>query len=237
MDLSIIDLHALATGLTCRSDWIAWSNTGQVDPNLQPDFGAIPANMRRRMSLASKLALQTALSLISKHTVNYGIFVSRHGELQHTFKLLNDILAGEESSPIYFSQSVHNTASGLFTIASHLTIPVTSIAACQDSFQQGLFEAYARLRNIADEKILLVCYDDLMPDVYTPFTNEITFGYALGLVLQQGNDWRLLPVSRSKTYGRPDYPQALQFYRAYLRQEKTFKVDGLHQSWIWSCRD
>ena len=187
------------------------------------------------MSLSSKLVMQASLLLSSKHDIDYGIFISRHGELQRTYKLLKDILSGDEASPIAFSQSVHNTASGLFTIADKNPLPVTSLAACQDSFQQGLIEAFARLSVAVNQKILLVCFDDVVPEVYDSFADELSSCYALGLVLESGDGWVVETCEPGKVSKEIVLPQALQFAQSYFLGRKNFIIKGSRQNWEWKC--
>ena len=233
--IEISDCLALAPGLATDADWLAWAQRGQSDQSALPAFDLVPSSMRRRMSLSSKLVMQASLLLSSKHDIDYGIFISRHGELQRTYKLLKEILSGDEASPIAFSQSVHNTASGLFTIADKNPLPVTSLAACQDSFQQGLIEAFARLSVAVDQKILLVCFDDVVPEVYDSFADEISSCYALGLVLESGDGWVVETCEPGKVSKEIVLPQALQFAQSYFLGRKNFIIKGSRQNWEWKC--
>lgn len=235
IEMKISDWFALAPFLSCENDWLTWSHSGQKQIDEYTACDLIPANLRRRMSLACKLAVQTALSLSNKHKVDSAIFVSRHGELQRTCKLINEVLAGEEASPIAFSQSVHNTASGLFTIASQNKIPVTSLAAGRDSFQQGMIEACARLNASSDNTILLVCFDDVIPEIYSSFVDEELFPYALGLILKNGNDWLVESADGADCHDIALKPQALQFLHHYLNKERHFTVAGTRHNWMWTC--
>ena len=233
--MEISDCYALAPGLATDADWLTWAQQGRSDQTALPAFDLVPGKMRRRMSLLSKLVLQASLLLSSRHDIDYGIFVSRHGELQRTYKLLNEILSGDEASPIAFSQSVHNTASGLFTIADRNPLPVTSLAACQDSFHQGLAEAFARLSVAVPQKILLVCFDDVVPEVYDSFADELSSCYVLGLVLESGDGWVVEtaePGIASKEFA---LPQALQFAKSYFLGRKNFIIKGSRQNWEWKC--
>jgi hypothetical protein len=187
------------------------------------------------MSLPSKLAVQVALSLASSHRPDYAIFVSRHGELQRTFQLLGEIFSGAEASPIAFSQSVHNTAAGLFTIAAHSNLPVTSLAACKDSFCQGMLEAYARIKQPTGDKILLVCFDDVVPDIYKPFVADEVFPYAVGLILEHGADWKIATSGEAAASLGVRVPQALEFLAHYLNKDREFVVSGTRHDWFWTC--
>ncbi len=78
------------------------------------------------MSEVSKLAVQVAMDITVEENIDYIIFTSQHGELKTTLELLVSCAKGEPLSPTAFSQSVHNTASGLFTITTKRETPSTS---------------------------------------------------------------------------------------------------------------
>ncbi len=235
IEVKIFDWFALAPALCCEKDWCAWAHSGHKQSVEELAYDLIPANSRRRMSLASKLAVQTALSLSKKHKVDSAIFVSRHGELQRTCKLITEILSGDEASPIAFSQSVHNTASGLFSIAAQEKFPITSLAAGKDSFQQGMIEACARLNGSSDNTILLVYFDDVLPEVYSSFVDEELFPCALGLILKNGEDWKVASADAVEWSDKALMPQALQFLQHYLNEESQFTVSGTRHDWMWTC--
>ena len=233
---TIADLYAVSPGLCSKESWHLWAESGQRSGTTELSYD-LPSNMLRRMSLVSKLAVQTALKLVSKHESAFIVFASRHGELQRTYKLLNEILAGEGASPIAFSQSVHNTASGLFTIASGLKVPVSSLAACHDTFQQGLVEAFVRLNEMREEqKLLFICFDDIVPDVYKPYAPEEPFPYALGLILEQGQECNISSIERSEDKFE-EIPQALAFLKNIIINNKTFKIPGTTCDWLWTYSD
>jgi hypothetical protein len=233
INIKISDCCALAPGLSTNEDWMTWAKSGQCDQQALPAFDLVPSRMKRRMSLSSKLVIQVSLLLSSRHDIDYGVFISRHGELPRTLKLLNEILSGEEASPIAFSQSVHNTASGLFTIADKNPLPVTSLAACQDSFQQGVIEAFSRLNTSVKQKILLVCFDEVVPEVYNSFADELSSCYALGLVLESGDGWVVETCDLEKVSKEIALPQALQFAQSYFLGRKNFIIAGSRQNWEW----
>lgn len=233
IEINISDWHALAPGISTKADWGSWAKSGVIDNTSEIEFGLIPSRMRRRMSVTSKLAVQTALQLSSRNTIDSAIFVSRHGELQRTHSLINEILRGDGASPIAFSQSVHNTGSGLFSIAAEFEHAVTSLAACEDSFQQGVVEAAIRLKSSPRNRILLVCFDDIVPDVYSPFVCEDCFPYSLGLILEFGNKCSVETISNS-TSNTGTLPQALTFLKHFCRGESCFEVTGVRSDWKWS---
>jgi hypothetical protein len=234
VEFKISDWQAIAPGVSSVEDWLLWASSGQRTTEVLPAFDLIPASLRRRMSLPSKLAVHIALSLASRHQLDYAIFVSRHGELQRTCQLLDEILSGAEASPTAFSQSVHNTAAGLFTIAAHSNLPVTSLAACEDSFCQGMLEAFARIKQPTRDKLLLVCFDELVPDAYKPYAAEEVFPYALGLILEHGADWSLATSGSTAASLGARVPQALEFLMHYLNKDREFVISGKRHDWFWA---
>lgn len=232
-NFKITDWYALAPGLSTQEEWKEWAINGDVSLRQEMTFNFLPVNLSRRMSLTSKLAVQVAIHIASQHSVDFAVFVSRHGELHRTYKLLNEILDGEEASPIAFSQSVHNTSSGLFTIALGKKIPVTSLAAGSDSFQQGIVESYARLNEFDKGKILFVCFDDVAPDIYADYVGDEPFPYALGMLLERGNSYAVKSFANDSGEAG-GLPQAVQFIKALVTDKTSFTIPGALCNWAWT---
>ncbi|WP_413112148.1 beta-ketoacyl synthase chain length factor [Thaumasiovibrio sp. DFM-14] len=147
----------------------------------------IPSGIKRRMSLTSKLATQVALELYKDESVDYVIFSSQHGEIERTCNILTDIANRQAISPTAFSQSVHNTASGLFTIISQCTAPVSSICAKKDSLKYAIYDAYTYLACSPNATVLIVHYDQVPPaPLNTGFANQPP--YAFGALLTFSDD-------------------------------------------------
>ncbi|MBB1314304.1 MULTISPECIES: beta-ketoacyl synthase chain length factor [Aliivibrio] len=233
-NFNIIDWHAISTGLENRSDWLLWSEsdfTWPEDGKIPVD--KIPAMARRRMSSLSKLAVQTALTLSEHNSIDYLVFASRHGELTRTTTLLEDILKGEDASPMAFSQSVHNTASGLFTISAKKPIPVTSIAAGENTFHSALVEAAAYLYENPDHNVLVVDFDEPTSSHYKEFETDTYQGYALGLILSSGQDisiaWNNKPSISSSSL-----PHGLQCIANLVGSKDKWNVDSKSTQWTWT---
>lgn len=233
-------LYALSPGLVQPEDWLTWhQNHGQwpSDPAAVP-ADRIPAMMRRRMSALSKIAVQVAAELSDNEEIAYTIFSSRHGELQRTIQLLQDILSGEDASPTAFSQSVHNTAAGLFTIATQQAIPASSIAGGDDGFHYALLEAFTFLHDQPDKKVLVIDFDAPLPEVYSRFAQYTSAPYALGMVIGAGDAvtlTRSAPDNHCPS-GAP-LPQALAFYRHWLNGDRQFSLQSQRQQWRWEMAE
>ncbi|CAM4160105.1 beta-ketoacyl synthase chain length factor [Shewanella aquimarina] len=165
-------------------DWQTWptppTNAEQL-AQAAPALKQVPAMQRRRFSKLTKMLLDVAFQC-EVPPQSRTIFASRHGELNRTVDLLQDIVRQQPISPIGFSQSVHNTASGIFSILTDNRAPSTSIAAGEFTLSQALIEAYGLLAE-DNAPLLLVFGDEPVSDIYKEFTKEPELPIALALQL------------------------------------------------------
>ena len=131
------------------------------------DAGILPPMIRRRTSLATKMAvtaLQKACLDADVGTDLPVIFVSTVGEMDVTNKLCQAIASLElPLSPTLFHNSVHNSAAGYWSMAVKSMAPMQSMAGLEDSFALGLLEGFCQLSN-GVEQLILVSYDESMPE-------------------------------------------------------------------------
>lgn len=223
---------AHSNGLSTSQDWEQWASDLQWPQDGKIITSAIPPMMRRRMSHLSKLAVQTTIELLNQHKIDYLVFASRHGELHRSVKLIDDIQNGEEASPMAFSQSVHNTAAGLATIATKQPIPLTSIAAAENTFQSAILEAWLYLDAHPQHKVLVIDFDEPLPEAYQQFEPQHYQGYGLGLVLSHGDQYSLEQQAGSESYAET-LPQGLAFIRHFLSNQPQWSIESPQQSWSW----
>lgn len=193
-------LHAWAAwapGLGTPEDWRAWAD-GEREAlgEAKPDLSFVDAMTRRRLSPLSRMCLSCAHQALQGRAGIASVFASRHGELPRSAELLAQLAIGEPLSPLGFSLSVHNTASGLHSIVQHDTAPSTAIAGGPDSLTAGLLEALGRLAERPEAPVLLVYGDDRLPEVYGEFDSARLMPHALALLLGQGTTHRLSLESR-----------------------------------------
>ncbi|MGR5184143.1 beta-ketoacyl synthase chain length factor [Photobacterium damselae] len=218
-------------GLTSLEQWKEWASTTQWPKDSHFIVADIPPMMRRRMSQLSKLAVQTAIELLKQHNVDYLVFSSRHGELHRSTSLIENIINDDEASPMAFSQSVHNTAAGLATIATKCPIPLTSIAASDNTFQSALIEAWLFLNEHPDKKVLLVDFDEPLPEPYSAFEEHTYQGFGLGLVLSHGDELTITAI-KSGTLA-DSLPQGLCFVKHFLSSANQWTIHSPQQDWEW----
>ncbi len=149
------------------------------------DKSLIPAGMRRRTSLTTRMAVTAATHACAQagSDAQYlaSVFASLGGEIQVTdalCRLLPD--DNELLSPTQFHNSVHNTTAGYWGILNKCQAPTTAIAAADDTFAMGLIEVWAQLQQEPGER-LLVCYDELWPQYLAPPIGQSAFACAFVL--------------------------------------------------------
>ncbi len=185
VNFTVESWSAWSTSKTQLADWSSWANNQFFTATeMAPDISMIPAMKRRRMSSLTKMAFATALDCV-KDTDEHPncIFASQHGELTRTVKILNTLVDMEDVSPTDFSLSVHNTALGLFSIHTHNKQPATTVAAGEDSFGYGLLEAAILLARFPDTPVLLVFFDEPLPQPLSKLLDKPEEAISIALLL------------------------------------------------------
>ncbi|SFD32168.1 beta-ketoacyl synthase chain length factor [Pragia fontium] len=234
---NILSWCALAPGLTTPEQWLAWStgpNTDWSEP--LPKAQRIPMMTARRMSIPSQLSVEVGLTLLEEQP-DAAVFISRHGELERTYKIIADLCQHQDISPTDFAMSVHNTASGLLTISGKAPLPISSIAAGADGFQQGMLEVQGMLANGA-QKVLLVDFDGAIPQAYHAQICHQIPAYAVGLLIAPGNQLQCHQLSKTPCLPLSDtesseLPQSIDFMRHWLAKAPQFTLKGTRSDWQW----
>ncbi len=215
------------------SAWLKhWQQSDAEPSDGAPPAELIPPMQRRRTSRLTKMALATALEVAADESFDYTIFCSQHGEIVRTWDILSSINAGTEISPTAFSQSVHNTSSGLFTILESSTAPSMSMASGANTFAYGWMEAQAYLAENPTHRVLLVDFDEVLPREYQPYNVNVNCEDSLALVLclaQQGGIC-LRSIAASSTNKLPQGPQFLGWLQGD-NANLLLTSDG--QGWRW----
>jgi Beta-ketoacyl synthase, N-terminal domain len=141
----------------------------------------VPLLLRRRVTPIGQFALRAAYDL-GKGADRF-VFCSRHGEFQRTLNLLNMIVAREPTSPSDFSLSVHNALTGLLSMALKNTAGHTTIAAGADSLGVGFVEAVASASVPFKSRVLLVYFDEALPEPYSELDDHGDLGIAVALIV------------------------------------------------------
>ncbi len=158
-----------------------------IDPQadyLIPAPAAIPARERRRaghfISLAVEVAHQACdMAAVDKTTIP-SIFTSALADTEISDYMCRKLSQNEKLiSPTQFHNSVHNAASGYWSISAENRAPSTFVAGFDRSFGAGLLEAASQVIAF-DTPVLLVGYDLA---TRSPFQEMLPIDVPLGVAL------------------------------------------------------
>ena len=214
-------------------DWTAWAAvpTPLTDDG-QPDVSFLPAMQRRRLSRLARMVFAVATPLTEGQPSMPLVYASRHGETPRTFAILSDLARQEALSPTQFSLSVHNAVIGLWSILQNDGSEMTALAAEGDGLEHAVMEAALLLAEGAPA-VLLVIAEDQPPAVYQPWISDVSFPYAVALLLKPGRSWQLrLEATEGETIPS-EWPHALELIRALLTGRSRWQHQWKRRRWNW----
>ncbi len=243
-------LAAWAPGASSTDAWDAWARGDRaLGGEGLPDVQFLPAMLRRRCSMLSRMVLFAAYEACPEGQRGEAQFLlgSRHGEIATTSRLLQSLAEGEPMSPMGFSHSVHNTGAGLFSIAAGNRVGAMAMSAGADTFACGLLEAGMSLGAGPPHSVLLVVADEPLPTPFEGFADEDQTPYAVALLLDridtegEGQALELTFDARAATAADAvdsnSLPQALVALRWLLRAETSpLSLASPDHAWTLSRR-
>lgn len=141
----------------------AYTPLGATD---KPPCSFLPTLLRRRCSLTTRMALEASHHALQSCDLDpknvFIIHTSRYGEIQALHELLQNLVLRTPLSPTTFSNSVHHTPIGYFSLYSHNQGIGRTLSAGPTTFAMGLLEAYT-LCCQSSTPILLVHSDEFVP--------------------------------------------------------------------------
>jgi hypothetical protein len=207
-------------------DWERWAaRPGAVGAGGHPDARFLPPMLRRRCTPLTRTALTAAFGCLEPEQRGSvrTVFASRHGSINESIDLLENVVKGEPLSPTVFSHTVHNAQAGLFSIAAGNREGSSSVAAMEDTFVCGLLEALTVLERAPAGRVLLVTADVPLAATFAPLCDEPRATYALALLLGRnpatGGTALGLEAAPGAKAERTAWPQALEFLRWLLAGE------------------
>ena len=207
------------------------------------ELGFIPAMLRRRCSVFSKVTLavaHAALRGVSGEGSIPTVFASTHGESHVTAGLLNELAQSQQLSPMGFSLSVHNAASGLFSIATGNTAPASAISSEFDCLLMGVCEAMTVLSQGDAKRVLLVYSDDIVAEEFRRGDEKREPPFALALLLGAGeeeSDECQLSFEQIPATGEiiiDDIPQGVRAAQWLRSDGRELVINALHSRWVLS---
>jgi hypothetical protein len=166
------------------------------------------------------------------------VFFSSHGESQYYFEMLHGIAAREDVSPSRFSLCVHNAIAGLSSFHSTSFLPYVSLSGGTEGMFAAFLEAAGML--LETPKVLVVWYEQPLPDAYRAYlvTSETT--WALAMVLTRaGNPGHQLRLARrqGKDLSSTAEDTAQSLIQAILENRRSSLCHLDRSIWQWSLDD
>jgi len=237
---SIKNWGAWAPGLEQPENWRRWAaGEAVIAAEGEPKAAAMPPMLRRRAARQVRMAFEAAQTCAQGRKNIPVVFCSRHGEVRRSIEILEPLARDEAISPAAFSLSVHNAISGLYSIAAEDSAPMTAMAGGVDSAAQGLIEACAQIATGAEE-VLLVTYDEPLPDVYQAYRDapESPYAWAWLITAPQGRaySWSWSKETQTPNVAAPEAEAeafGLRLLRCFLSDAEQQVLQGHAKQWCW----
>lgn len=143
----------------------AYTDLQQTKFTDKPDVADIPAMLRRRLNLLGRASASQVAQLLDEDDSAAIVYCSRHGDIERTLAVLQDIAAREAVSPMNFSLTVHNAIAGVISINKKITSCVSSLASGDEGLVPSLLEAVGLLSDQC-RRVVCVHSDVPIPDIY-----------------------------------------------------------------------
>jgi hypothetical protein len=200
-----------------------------------PIDAAAPALLRRRVTPLGQEALRAAWGC-AECAESRVIVSSRHGEFRRTLSILENLVDRAPPSPADFTLSVHHALAGLLSMAWGNRQGHTALAAGPESFCFGLMEAAACLTAAPKETVLLLHFDEPLPDPFSIFEEPEAAPEVLALVLAADGPGMPLELSVSPALAKAPSPlsHATEFIRFLESTERAELIlVGERLEWRW----
>jgi hypothetical protein len=233
-------MAAWAPGLETPEAWQGWAAApAPLRGDGVPDARFLPAMLRRRCTPLSKILLKAAMEACNDEERSQvrTVFSSRHGSINESVGLLENVARAEKLSPAKFSHTVHNAQAGLYSIATGNRQASTSLAAREDSFGCGLLEALGHLERAPDRAVLAVMGDVPLDPVFARLVEEPACAYAVALQLATGGEgpgFTLRVAPNPEPAPVPPWPPAVEFLRHWLVGTERFEIPTPRQRWCFA---
>jgi hypothetical protein len=137
---------------------------GRERPFTAPAYGLLVGRARRFTSLVTQMHLEVCGALQPEAQRAPAVFATCHGEIQTCERLISDFRDTSMVSSARFALSVHNAASGVYSVATGSTAPTTTVTGA-NAIAAGWLEASLTALD-ADRPVLLSIADEPVPAVF-----------------------------------------------------------------------
>lgn len=244
VQFSIAQHAQWAPGLETDSLWDEWAaERTLISPtnNTPPGVQDMPAMLRRRARFLGRMALEVAYRCLGERQDIPTIFCSRHGEVDHSVELIQELNTEGGISPIGFSSAVHNATAGLFSIARKDRSNHIAIAAGASTVEHAVIEACSLLEDGA-QAVLLVNYEQALPAVFERFQDCLEQAYAWAwLIVPAREDSVTLQWKKGASISADTpcdvsgvSPPGLDILHFHLAKSASLERSANGLQWTWS---
>lgn len=177
--VQLLGTSFFSTHHACAADVVA-GNERTFTP---PAFPLLVGRARRFTSLVTQMQLEVCGALLGGTAEPITVFATRHGEIQTAAALIADFHASSLVSSARFALSVHNTSSGLFSVATASSAPSTTITGA-NAVAAGWLEAMLAALD-SGRTVLLGIADEPVPAVFEAEDEPV--GFAAAFLLGRGS--------------------------------------------------
>lgn len=241
LQLILRDWAAWAPQLQGKPQWLNWAASPHLPTGSDaPALADVPAMQRRRFSRVGRAVVQVTREASGERRAPM-VFASRYGDVERALDALESLLGGQGVSPAVFAGSVHNGICAQLSIIEHHTQNMSCVAGGPCTAAVGMVEAAGLIADGADE-VVLVCYDEPLPQPYDALADEPQALFAWA--------WRLAPAGRSSDpdvlrlyctapQGKAEcptgtLPKSLEVLRWMLSGCARLEQRAGNCTWIWS---
>ncbi len=150
---------------------------GRVRERTAPTFPLVVARARRFTSLVTQMHLEVC-GAVQPTGAAAAVFATCHGEIETAENLIADFRDSQHVSSARFALSVHNTPSGVYSVALGDSAPTTTVTG-SNAIAAGWLEA--ALTALDGGRVLLSIADEPVPAVFRGPTQPV--GVAAAFVL------------------------------------------------------
>jgi len=188
--IEIMGWSAWAPRMTTRAAWQCWLRGGEmaVESIAKPPNKRVPPMLRRRCTLNTRMALETAFAVCEEQGIDPAephLFLgTANGETSSLKVLLEDLSRDERLSPTAFTNSVHHVPTGYFSIAAqHVTVSRT-LSAFDDTLICTFLDMLGLLARRPERPALLMFTDEVSPEPFDQMLEIPPFPFAVSLLVR-----------------------------------------------------
>jgi hypothetical protein len=226
---------AWAPTLVEKAAWMTWFDAPYLVPlEGSPELAQVPPMARRRIERLGKMAMQVAYLGLDDTSNCPVVFASRYGEIKRSIELIGQLIDQQPMSPTAFGMSVHNAIAAQFSIARGDTAPYTAIAAGAETTEAAFIEAVGLLAE-GEREVLVVYYDEPLPELFASFGDEDNFprAWACRLVHAETGGVSLTPESECGAINQTELAPDLAALRFLLSTENCYRNTVGSRTWRW----